>query len=66
MRKLIEIDQVQAFSMALFKNKDLKPEELGVVEYAYKELERLPIFVQDSSGVTIEEIRVIARRFKKL
>lgn len=47
------------------KNKELKVEELGVIEYAYKELEKLPIFVQDSSGVTIEEVRATARRFKK-
>ncbi len=47
------------------KNKELKVEELGMIEYAYKELEKLPIFVQDSSGVTIEEVRATARRFKK-
>ncbi|MGE7951653.1 replicative DNA helicase [Lysinibacillus xylanilyticus] len=47
------------------KNKELKVEELGTIEYAYKELEKLPIFVQDSSGVTIEEVRATARRFKK-
>lgn len=47
------------------KNKDLTPEELGTIEYAFKKLEKLPIFVQDSSGVTIEEVRATARRFKK-
>ncbi len=47
------------------KNKELKVEELGIIEHAYKELEKLPIFVQDSSGVTIEEVRATARRFKK-
>ncbi|OEC03466.1 DNA helicase [Lysinibacillus sphaericus] len=70
-----EMDKYQLFDRMIsnstgiqygrIKNKDLKPEELGVIEFAYKELEKLPIFVQDSSGVTIEEVRATARRFKK-
>lgn len=70
-----EMDKFQLFDRMIsnstgiqygrIKNKDLKPEELGVIEHAYKELEKLPIFVQDSSGVTIEEVRATARRFKK-
>lgn len=70
-----EMDKYQLFDRMIsnstgiqygrIKNKDLKPEELGVIEHAYKELEKLPIFVQDSSGVTIEEVRATARRFKK-
>ena len=47
------------------KNKELKTEELGMVELAFKDLEKLPIYVQDSSGVTIEEVRATARRFKR-
>lgn len=70
-----EMDKYQLFDRMIsnstgiqygrIKNKDLKPDELGVIEFAYKELEKLPIFVQDSSGVTIEEVRATARRFKK-
>ncbi|WP_277585857.1 replicative DNA helicase [Psychrobacillus antarcticus] len=47
------------------KNKELNAEELGMVELAFKDLEKLPIYVQDSSGVTIEEVRATARRFKR-
>ena len=47
------------------KNKELNAEELGMVELGFKELEKLPIYVQDSSGVTIEEVRATARRFKR-
>ncbi|WP_285397622.1 DnaB-like helicase C-terminal domain-containing protein [Lysinibacillus sp. fls2-241-R2A-57] len=70
-----EMDKFQLFDRMIasstgiaygrIKNKELKVEELGVIEHAYKELEKLPIFVQDSSGVTIEEVRATARRFKK-
>lgn len=47
------------------KNKELNAEELAMVEIAFKDLEKLPIYVQDSSGVTIEEVRATARRFKR-
>ncbi|WP_342578398.1 DnaB-like helicase C-terminal domain-containing protein [Psychrobacillus sp. FSL K6-2843] len=70
-----EMDKYQLFDRMIssktgiaygrIKNKDLKVEELGMIEHAYKELEKLPIFVQDSSGVTIEEVRATARRFKR-
>lgn len=59
------ISNVTGITYGRIKNKDLKPDELGVIEHWYKELEKLPIFVQDSSGVTIEEVRATARRFKK-
>lgn len=70
-----EMDRYQLFDRMIssqtgipygrIKNKELKVEELGLVEFAYKELEKLPIYVQDSSGVTIEEVRATARRFKR-
>jgi replicative DNA helicase len=47
------------------KNKDLSPKQYGFVEEAYNRLEKLPIYIQDSSGVTIEEVRATARRFKR-
>lgn len=59
------ISNVTGITYGRIKNKDLKSDELGVIEHWYKELEKLPIFVQDSSGVTIEEVRATARRFKK-
>lgn len=47
------------------KNKNLSVEQYAEVEEAYNRLEKLPIYIQDSSGVTIEEIRSTARRFKR-
>ncbi|MBO1003143.1 replicative DNA helicase [Pseudogracilibacillus auburnensis] len=47
------------------KNKELNPQQYGFVEEAYNRLEKLPIYIQDSSGVTIDEVRSTARRFKR-
>lgn len=47
------------------KSKNLSDREMAKVEEAYEVLEDLPIFVQDSSGITIEEVRATARRFKR-
>lgn len=47
------------------KNKDLTAKQYGMVEESYNRLEELPIYIQDSSGVTIEEVRSTARRFKR-
>src|SRR5699024_6239092 len=47
------------------KNKELNPKQYGFVEEAYKRFEQLPIYIQDSSGVTIDEVRATARRFKR-
>lgn len=47
------------------RNKKLNPKQLAEIEEVYNKLEKLPFYVQDSSGVTIEEIRATARRFKR-
>ncbi|MCG3418985.1 replicative DNA helicase [Oceanobacillus jordanicus] len=47
------------------RNKELSPRQYGEIEEAYNRLEKLPIYIQDSSGVTIEEVRATARRFKR-
>lgn len=47
------------------KNKELSVKQYGMVEEEYNRLEKLPIYIQDSSGVTIEEVRSTARRFKR-
>src|SRR5699024_8423964 len=39
------------------KNKDLNPAQYGEVEEAYNRLEKLPVYIQDSSAVTIDEVR---------
>lgn len=43
----------------------LTDDEMDKISKAYAELERLPIYIQDKGGVTIEEVRAVARRFKK-
>lgn len=70
-----EMDKFQLFDRMIsnltgipygkIKSKELKAEELGVIERIFKDLEKLPIYVQDSSGVTIEEVRATARRFQR-
>ena len=47
------------------KNKNLTDNELAMIRHYYDELENLPIFIQDSSGVSIDEIRSTARLFKR-
>lgn len=47
------------------KKKELSEKEWKQVKSAYEEIEKLPIFIQDSSGVSIDEIRSTARRFKR-
>ena len=59
------ISNITGIAYGRIKNKELKADELGMIEHFYKELEKLPIYVQDSSGVTIEEVRATARRFKR-
>jgi len=39
--------------------------EMFRIKEAYAELKQLPIYIQDKGGVTIEEVRAIARRFRK-
>ena len=59
------VSNMTGIAYGRIKNKELKADELGIIERAYKDLEKLPIYVQDSSGVTIEEVRATARRFKR-
>ncbi|UOQ85675.1 replicative DNA helicase [Gracilibacillus salinarum] len=47
------------------KNKELNPHQYADVEDAYNALQDLPIFIQDAAGVTIDEVRATAKRFKR-
>ncbi|GED35048.1 DnaB-like helicase C-terminal domain-containing protein [Brevibacillus centrosporus] len=47
------------------KSKNLDFEELGKIRQRYETLKKYPLFVQDSAGVTIDEIRSTARLFKR-
>lgn len=47
------------------KTKDLNEYDQALVDRTYENFEYLPIFMQDSSGVTIDEIKATAKLFKK-
>ena len=47
------------------KMKNLNDQEQALLDRAYENFEYLPIFMQDSSGVTIDEIKATAKQFKK-
>jgi len=47
------------------KSKNLDVDELAKIAARYETLEKYPLYVQDSAGVTIEEIRSTARQFKR-
>lgn len=47
------------------KMKDLNQKEQKLVDMAYDNFEYLPIYMQDSSGVTIDEIKATAKQFKR-
>jgi replicative DNA helicase len=47
------------------KHKNLSQDQMAQIEIAYELFEDLPIFVQDSAGVTIEEVKATAKQIKK-
>ncbi|RNB63281.1 replicative DNA helicase [Brevibacillus centrosporus] len=47
------------------KSKNLDDDEMAKLKGRYDTLEKYPLFVQDSAGVTIDEIRATARQFKR-
>lgn len=59
------ISSVTGIAYARIKDKKLTPNELASVTAIYGKLEKLPIFIQDSAGITIEEIKATAKLFKK-
>jgi replicative DNA helicase len=59
------ISSVTGISYSKIKSKELNESERGQVEIAYEGYEYLPIFIQDSAGVTIDEVRATARQFKR-
>jgi replicative DNA helicase len=56
---------VTGIPFAKIKMKNLNQAEQALLDRAYANFEYLPIFMQDSSGVTIDEIRATAKQFKK-
>lgn len=59
------ISNITGIPYSKFRDKDFDDKQWDTVKMAYEELEYLPIFIQDSAGVTIEEIKATAKQFKK-
>lgn len=59
------ISQATGINYGKIKSKNLNEKEKSQIDLAYEGFEYLPIFIQDSAGVTIDEIRATARQFKK-
>jgi replicative DNA helicase len=59
------ISPVTDISYNRIKTKNLNEKDKSLVDMAYENFEYLPIFIQDSAGVTIDEIRATAKQFKK-
>lgn len=59
------ISGISGVNYGRLKSKNLSDIEWARVEDAYERVEDLPIFVQDSSGVTIDEVKATAKRFKR-
>lgn len=47
------------------RNKNLSADEWSQLEIAYEMFEELPLFIQDSAGITIDEVRATAKQIKK-
>lgn len=59
------ISNITGIPYSKFRDKNFNEKEWSLVNMAYEELEYLPIFIQDSAGITIEEIKATAKQFKK-
>lgn len=59
------IANVTGIPYGRIKEKNLSVKEYGMLEVGYDMIEELPIYIQDSAGITIDEVRATARRFKR-
>jgi replicative DNA helicase len=59
------LSAVTGIAFQKIKMKNLNEQEQALLDMAYGNFEYLPIFMQDSSGVTIDEIKATAKQFKK-
>jgi replicative DNA helicase len=59
------LSQTTNINYQKIKSKTLSDQEKEMLKMGYEEFEYLPIFIQDSAGVTIDEVRATARQFKK-
>ncbi|TPE67996.1 replicative DNA helicase [Halalkalibacterium halodurans] len=59
------ISYMTSIPFARIKQKNLSDIQWAKIEEAYEKLEELPIFIQDSPGITISEVRAKARQLKR-
>lgn len=59
------ISRITGIPYAKIRNKNLNDSEWTQIKNVYDTFEYLPLFIQDSSGVTIDEIRATAKIFKR-
>lgn len=59
------IASATGISYQKIKHKNLSRDEMDQIEIAYEFFEDLPLYVQDSAGVTIEEVKAVAKQIKK-
>ncbi|GAK05636.1 replicative DNA helicase [Geomicrobium sp. JCM 19037] len=59
------VSAVTGIPLNRIKNKNLESYDLQKISDLYDELEKLPIFIQDSAGVSMDTVRATAKRFKR-
>ncbi|MBS4188680.1 AAA family ATPase [Bacillus sp. FJAT-49705] len=59
------MSSVTGISYGRIKNKELDEKEKTLLDRAYEGFEYLPIFIQDSPNVSIDDVRATARQFKR-
>ncbi|GAF63613.1 replicative DNA helicase [Bacillus sp. TS-2] len=52
-------------SFPLINQKDLTEQEMSVVKAMYEKFEKKPFFVRDAAKITIQEVRSVAKQFKR-
>lgn len=59
------ISPISGVHATRIRKRTLEPFEWERIEQAYEKLEKLPIHVEDASGVSIEHVASVARQFKR-
>jgi replicative DNA helicase len=59
------ISSITGISANRIRRKELSVEELGRVEDAFKQLEKLPLFIEDASNISIQDVRSVARQIRR-
>lgn len=59
------ISQASGINYARLIKKQLEPHELDRARKAHEQIEKFPLFIEDSSGITIEHVRSTARQMKR-